>query len=79
MSRGSTTLRIPFQISARRDALSVPSRSTIHDRSIVAIWVRSRIFYELWEETESTPGDSYSVYAGPQPILRRVYFSNETW
>ncbi len=41
------------------------------------IRLRSRIFHELWEEAQSTPGDSYSVYSGGAPLLRRVYFTND--
>ncbi len=47
---------------------------TFGDHDIKA---RSRVFDQLTETAESTPGDYYTQYRGTEPDLRRTYYSND--
>ncbi len=38
---------------------------------------RSRLYGELYDDAQSTPGDYYTIYNGVTPERRRTYFSND--
>lgn len=39
--------------------------------------LRSRIFHQLYDRMQSTPGDAWVQVAGDMPLLQRRYFSND--
>lgn len=38
---------------------------------------KSRVFAQIWEDAQSTPGDGYYQYLGGTPDRERVYFAND--